>query len=122
VSNREAQAQPVSPSMQMMQILWPGAMAVQAIHVAAKFALADLLAGGPKSIKELAEATHAHGSSLGRFLRVLTSLGIFVEDTTGRYRQTALSDTLRSDHPESIRPWAMMLGAHFCLETLRSAR
>src|SRR6516162_10328570 len=113
MSNREAQAQPVSPSMQMMQILWPGAMAVQAIHVAAKFALADLLAGRPKSIKELAEATHTHGSSLGRFLRVLTSLGIFVEDTTGRYRQTALSDTLRSDHPESIRPAAMMLGAHF---------
>jgi hypothetical protein len=56
MSNREAQVQPVSRSMQMMRILWPGAMAVQAIHVAAKFALADLVASGPKSIKELAEA------------------------------------------------------------------
>jgi len=27
MSNREAQVQPVSPSMQMMQILWLGAMA-----------------------------------------------------------------------------------------------
>jgi len=113
MSNREAQPQPVSPSMQMMQALWPGAMAVQAIHVAAKFALADLVAGGPKSIVELADATHTHGPSMARLLRALTSLGIFVEDTTGRYRQTALSDTLRSDHPESIRPSAMMLGAHF---------
>jgi len=113
MSNREAQAQPVSPSMQMMQILWPGAMAVQAIHVAARFGLADLVAGGPKSIKELAEATHTDGSSLGRLLRALTSLGIFAEDATGRYQQTALSDTLRSDHPKSIRPSAMMLGAHF---------
>ncbi|HKN32453.1 MAG TPA: methyltransferase [Terriglobales bacterium] len=113
MSNREAQAQPVSPSMRMMQILWPGAMAVQAIHVAAKFALADLVASGPKSIKELADATHTHGSSMGRLLRALTTLGIFVEDTAGRYRQTALSDTLRSEHPESIRPLAMMLGAHF---------
>jgi hypothetical protein len=113
MSNPEAQAQTVSPSMQMMQILWPGAMAVQAIHVAAKLALADLVASGPKSIEELADATHTHGPSLARFLRALTSLGIFVEDTTGRYRQTALSDTLRSDHPESIRPSAMMLGAHF---------
>jgi hypothetical protein len=34
MSNQEPQAQPVSPSIQMMQILWPGAMAVQAIHVA----------------------------------------------------------------------------------------
>lgn len=50
MSNQEPQAQPVSPSMQMMQILWPGAMTVQAMHVAAKFALADLVAGGPKSI------------------------------------------------------------------------
>src|SRR3984893_8031501 len=113
MSNREAQAQPISPSMQMMQILWPGAMAVQAIHVAAKFALADLVASGPKSFKDREEATHPHGSSLGGFLGALTSLGIFVEDTTGRYRQTALSDTLRSDHPESIRSFAMMLGAHF---------
>ena len=86
---------------------------MQAIHVAAKFALADLVASGPKSIKELADATHTHGSSMGRLLRALTTLGIFVEDTAGRYRQTALSDTLRSDHPESIRPLAMMLGAHF---------
>ena len=113
MSNRDAQAQPVSPSMQMTQFLWPGAMAVQAIHVAANLALADLVASGPKSINELAHATHTHGPSLGRLLRALTSLGIFVEDTTGRYRQTVLSDTLRSDHPESIRPCAMMLGAHF---------
>lgn len=86
---------------------------MQAIHVAARFALADLVAGGPKSIKELADATVTQASSLGRLLRALTSLGIFAEDTTGRFRQTALSDTLRSDHPQSIRPVAMMLGAHF---------
>jgi hypothetical protein len=113
MSNQEPQAQPVSPSMQMTQILWPGPMAVQAIHVAAKLALADLVAAGPRSINELAEAAHSHAPSMARLLRALTSLGIFAEDTTGRFRQTALSDTLRSDHPESIRPFAMMLGAHF---------
>ena len=48
MSNQEPQAQPVFPSMQMKQVLWLGAMAVQAIHVAAKLALADLVAGGPK--------------------------------------------------------------------------
>jgi hypothetical protein len=99
--------------MQMMRILWPGAMAAQAIHVAASFSLADLVAGGPKSTNELADATRTQASSLSRLLRALTSLGIFAEDTAGRFRQTALSDTLRSDHPESIRPFAMMLGAHF---------
>jgi hypothetical protein len=113
MSSQEPQTQAVSASIQMMQILWPGAIAVQAIHVAARLALADLVADGPKSIKELAEATHAHEPSVARLLRALTSLGVFAEDATGRFRQTALSDTLRSGHPESIRPFAMMIGAHF---------
>jgi hypothetical protein len=99
--------------MQIMQILWPGAIAVQAVHVAASLALAELLGGGPKSLEELADATQTDVFSLGRLLRALTSLGIFVEDVAGRFRQTALSDTLRSEHPESIRPFAMMLGSHF---------
>jgi hypothetical protein len=113
MGNQERQAQSVSPSTKMVQILWPGAVAAQAVHVGAKFALADLVATGPKSIEQLADATHTHGASLGRLLRALTSLGIFVEDTEGRYRQTPLSDTLRSDHPESIRAFAMMLGSDF---------
>ena len=113
MGNPEPQSQPVSPSTQMMQILWPGALAAQAVHVGAKLALADLVASSPKSVAQLADATHTHSSSLGRVLRALTSLGIFVEDSEGRYRQTALSDTLRSDHPESMRPFAMMLGSHF---------
>lgn len=106
----------VSPSMQVMQLLWPGALAVQAVHVAAKLGLADLVADGPKTIVQLAEATGTHGPSLGRLLRALTSLGFFTEDGRNRYRQTALSDTLRGDHPESIRRWAMMLGTQFVWE------
>jgi hypothetical protein len=102
--------------MQVMQLLWPGALAAQVIHVAARLALADLVADGPKTAAELAAATSTDGPSLGRFLRALTSLGIFAEDAEGRYRQTALSDTLRRDHPESIRHWAMMLGARFVWE------
>jgi hypothetical protein len=102
--------------MQMMQLLWPGAMAVQAIHVAAQLSLADLVANGPKTVAELAASAQAHGGSLGGLLRALTSLGIFAEDMDGRYGQTALSDTLRDSHPHSIRPWAMMLGARFVWE------
>ena len=112
MNHREPQAQPVSPSMQMMQILWPGAMAVQAIHVAAKLALADFVANGPKSISELAEAKRMHGPSIAPFLRALTSLGIFVEDSAGRYRETALSAfpvsvstaARRSDTPRRFLP------------------
>ena len=87
MNNREPQAQPVSPSMQTMQILWGLAMAVQAIHLAAKLALSDLLASGPKSINELANAPiQIYGPSMTRLLRVFASLGIFVGNT-GRYPQ-----------------------------------
>jgi hypothetical protein len=116
MSTHEPQAANVPPSMQVMQLLWPGAIAVQAIHLAAKLALADLVAGGSKSAAELAEAARTDVASLARLLRALSSLGIFAEDASGRYRQTPLSDTLRSDHPESIRRWAMMLGARFVWE------
>jgi SAM-dependent methyltransferase len=105
-----------TPEQQVMQLLWPGAITVQAVHVAARLDLADLLAGGPKTVAELAEATKTDRVSLGRLLRALSSLGIFAEDAPGWYRQTPLSDTLRSDHPQSIRRWAMMLGARFVWE------
>jgi SAM-dependent methyltransferase len=111
-TEHESRAQ-VPPSMQVMQLLWPAAMALQAIHVAAELSLADLLASGPKTAAELAPAAKVHTLSLDRLLRALTSLGIFAEDNEGRYCQSALSDVLRSDHPGSIRPWARMLGAGF---------
>jgi SAM-dependent methyltransferase len=107
-----------SPSMQLMQLLWPAAVAVQAIHAAARLGLADAVAAGSSTVDELAEATGAHRTSLARLLRALTSLGIFAEDPTGRYRATPLGDALRADHRQSARPLAMMLGARFIWEPL----
>ncbi len=116
MGTEDAPQKNASPSTQLMQLLWPGAVAVQAIHVAAKLGLADLVAAGPKTGVKLSEATRMNGTSLARLLRALTSLGIFAEDTSGRYCQTPLSEALRADHPESIRPLARMLGARFIWE------
>jgi hypothetical protein len=82
-----------------MQLLWPGGIAVQAIHVAARLGLADFVVAGPKTVSELAEATGANGTSLARLLRALTRVGIFAEDTSGRYVQIPLSEALRADDP-----------------------
>jgi hypothetical protein len=122
MSNPESQAQPVSPSMQMRQILWPGAMAVQAIHVAAKLGLADLVVSGPKSSNELADATDTHGPSMARLLRALTSLGIFAGGHAGplstnrvgrhaRKRSSGIDSTVGHD-----------AGHSFCLKTIRRTR
>lgn len=81
----------------------------QMIHVAATFSLADLLADGPKSSAELAERTAVHPPSLYRLLRALSSLGLFVEDTQGRFGLTPLAEPLRTDIPDSV--WANALFA-----------
>lgn len=113
MSAEEPRSADSPPPMQLMRLLWPGAMAVQAVHVAARLGIADLVAGGPKTVEALAEATQTHAPSLERLLRALAGLGIFDMETGGRCCQSPLSDALRADHPQSMRRWAIMLGAGF---------
>src|SRR5439155_26580163 len=115
-------SQPVSipPSRQMGQLIWPGAMAAQTVYVAAKIGLADIITKGPKTAEELALETNTHPPTLRRFLRALNSLGIFSEDSTGRYHHTSLSETLRSDVPDSVRAWSIMFGAPFIWKPLEA--
>lgn len=113
MSDQEARATNLSPSGQLMQFIWPGAMAAQALYVAAKLGVADALKGGPRSAEDLALETKSHGPSVRRLLRGLTSLGVFSENASGHFQNTDLSDTLRTDHPQSIRAWAIFLGAPF---------
>jgi ring-1,2-phenylacetyl-CoA epoxidase subunit PaaD len=52
----------------------------QAIHVAAILSIADLLADGPRSSDDLAEATGTNPRALYRLLRALAAFGVFHED------------------------------------------
>jgi hypothetical protein len=107
-------AQKVSPEVpataQLMQMIF-GFMNSQAISVAAKLGVADLLAEGAKSADELARATGAHPRSLYRIMRALAGGGIFAEDETGRFRLTPLAEPLRRDAPDSLRSLAIFFGA-----------
>lgn len=82
----------------------------QAVHVAAKLGIADVLESGPKTPSEIAIVTGAHPGALRRLLRMLAGLGVFAEDTEGRFGLTALADGLRSQAPVSLRAFAVMLG------------
>jgi SAM-dependent methyltransferase len=110
MSDADSRAVTLSPSRQMMQLIWPGVLVVQAVHVAARLGIPDLLSTGPQTVDELAQAAKAHGPSLRRILRALASLGVFAETADGHFEHTPLSETLRSDHPQSVRPWALLLG------------
>jgi len=81
----------------------------QLIYVAAKFGVADVLVDGPLTVEEIATRVGAHAGSLKRVLRALASLGIFAADPHGRFHLNRLGQTLRSDHPESLRNFALML-------------
>jgi hypothetical protein len=98
------------PSAEMLRML-NGFLTVQALHVAAFFGIADLLALGSKTVDELAVATRADRSSLHRLLRMLTGPGVFLEEADGRFAITPLGATLRSDRPDSVREWALFVGA-----------
>jgi len=84
-----------------------GFMVAKALQAAAVLGIADLLAGGPQSIADLAAATSTNEPSLGRLLRALASRGIFRGDETGRYLNTPLSEALRSDIPGSVRDYVV---------------
>jgi precorrin-6B methylase 2 len=99
-----------SPTQQMLGLL-SGYWHSQMLFVMAELAIADCLAGGPKTAETLAEETHSHPETLYRFLRALASTGVLQEDHARAFSLTPLSETLRSDRRHSLRPMAR-LGGH----------
>jgi hypothetical protein len=100
MSDQDSQMADATELGQLGQLLY-GLMTSQAIHVAAKLGIADLVGEAPETVEELAKATRTDTASLQRVLRMLTSVGVFAEEANGRSRQTRLSGLLRSDHPRS---------------------
>ena len=67
------------PALQLRRMI-NGYQVSQAIYVAVTLGVADLLAGGPQTSAELAEAADAHPDSLYRLLRALAAAGVVREE------------------------------------------
>ncbi len=80
-----------------------GYVMAQSMAAAAKLGVPDALADGPCSVEELAARTDSHGPSLSRLLRTLAGGGVVEQDSTGRYVNSSLGDTLREGTPGSVR-------------------
>jgi hypothetical protein len=100
------------PDAILLQMLF-GALMQQSICVAARLGIADLLAEKPQTAKELAAKTETHAPSLYRVLRVLTTAGIFAQNADQKFELTPLADLLRSDAPNSMRDFAIMMGGEW---------
>lgn len=85
-----------------------GYWVTQALYVAAKLGIADLLGEGPVNCNDLARKTHTHPQSLYRTLRALASVGVFTEAAPEHFALTPLAALLQSGTPNSMRALAIM--------------
>jgi hypothetical protein len=95
------------PPVTLLQMM-TGHWVSQALYVASKLGIADLLAGGPVSCEDLAAATTSHAPPLYRVLRALASVGVFTEARPGHFALTPLAALLRTATPDSMR--ALVIG------------
>lgn len=101
-----------NPIMQLLQYRSQFAIH-QALCAVAKFGVADLLERGVHSTSDLARELSLNEDALYRTLRTLAGQGIFEETSPRSFRNTALSNPLRSDVPGSVRSLFVFSGSEF---------
>jgi hypothetical protein len=109
MNNNESQTAMPPPEAVLPQMILGGLMQ-KSIWVAAKLGVADLLAERPRTAEEIAAATNTHAASLYRVLRLLAMAGVFAENSGGKFELTPIAELLRSDTPNSMRDYAIMMG------------
>jgi len=82
----------------------------QAIYVAAKLGIADLLKEGPQSCVALATATGSDAPSLFRLMRALSSVGIFSQLGRDRFALSRLAESLQTEIHGSLRAMVITIG------------
>jgi hypothetical protein len=84
----------------------------QAIAVAARFRIADLLAQGASTADALAANIGCHAPSLRRLLRALASLDICSELEDGSFELRPMGSLLCENAHPSLRAWAIWWGQY----------
>jgi C-methyltransferase len=90
-----------------------GAWPAKALSVAATLSVADTIGDGASSHAEIAAAADCDAAVTLRLLQVLTKAGVFEEEEPGVFRNTAQSQVLRSDRPDSLRYVCMLAGGMY---------
>ncbi|HZA09304.1 methyltransferase [Mycobacterium sp.] len=98
----------VDPHREMTEMIF-GFCVSQIVRTAAELSLADHLAAGPLSAQEIAEREGTAPGTTFRLMRACAAFGLLTTDDAGRFRGTALLDTLRTEAPRSLRALAIGL-------------
>jgi len=75
----------------------------QAVYVAAKLGVADLLKDGPKSCKSLAATMGVDHQALSRLMRALSSVGVFAHAPGEHFALAPVGQSLQNNVPGSLR-------------------
>jgi hypothetical protein len=87
----------------------------QSISVAASLGVAEALAGGARSVEDVADAIGADTTTLYRLLRTLAAAGVLREADARTFSLTELGTALRKDVVGSIHAQAVMFGRPYML-------
>lgn len=93
----------------------------RAVYLAARLKLADAVGDQPTSLSAIARATKTRPENLRRLMRALAAHGFFQDAGNETFSQTPLSETLRSDRPDSMRAFAEAELGHDHYDSWRNA-
>ena len=125
-----AQVCPLPPSAIAMRLA-TGYIASQAVNVACKLRVPDVLGDGTATAGEIARATGARPDMMRRLLRALAAFDVVKDLGTEQFELTPVGHCLRADVPNSVRPIVALFGSEgfwetfanlgTCIETGRNA-
>jgi hypothetical protein len=91
------------PPQQRVIGLFVAKWTIGALRPLVQLKVPDLLAEGPRTAAQLAEATGVDADALYRVLRCTAAAGVFEERADGTFAMTVGAEGLRSDVPGSVR-------------------
>jgi len=103
------QSEGESSSSLLLEMMY-GYQKSQALFVAAKLGIADILSNGSKTADELAKATGVNSRSIYHLMRMLISVGVFSTEDNDKFQLNPMGKHLLTGTSDSLRGTVMVMG------------
>lgn len=104
-----AQPEDENSSSLLLEMMY-GFKISQALFVAAKLEIADILSDGSKTADELAKAAGVNSQGIYHLMRMLVSVGVFSLEENNKFRLNSLGKHLLTGTSDSLRGTVMAMG------------
>jgi len=103
------QSEGESSSSVLLEMMY-GYQKSQALFVAAKLGIADILSNGSKTADELAKATGVNSRGIYHLMRMLISVGVFSREDNDKFQLNPIGKHLLTGTSDSLRATVMVMG------------